>query len=467
MDQSADTGAKLPLRLCLGWGIGTFGVSVMFNSITILMQAYATDFLGIAAVTWGYLYLGSKIYDAVTDPLMGAISDNTNSSMGRRRPYLFVGALISVLAFYALFHSPSTEESGAAVLLMLGCLLLYSTGYTIFNVPYIAMLSEMTDNYKERARLVSFRVYAIGLGTMIGLALGPWLVGYLGGGREGHQMMSLIYALIILTAMLSCFVLTKDAPQTHAAANVPAISFSQSLALIWSNKPFMRIIGLKITQLASVAVNQTLLVYFVVHVLQKDYQFLGIYGLVAALCTMLGPWLCLRMMQRFDKRSLYLIAGVIHAIGMLTWLASGPNEPDLLIIFRGAVLGLTAGAMIMMGQAMLPDAISYETLKTGLHREGIYSGIYTTAEKLAFAGGGALTAFILGATGYVSSTTGAAVQPASAIQAIYFCAAVLPAILAAISCLFLIGYDLSESRLNELRNQYQPNSSENLKEITP
>jgi len=109
--------------------------------------------------------------------------------------------------------------------------------------------------------------------------------------------------------------------------------------------------------------------------------------------------------------------------------------------------------MIMMGQAMLPDAISYETLKTGLHREGIYSGLYTTAEKMAFATGGGLSAFILGAAGYISSTSGSVEQPSSAINAIYFCVGVLPAILATLSCVFLIGYELSEQRLQQMRDQ--------------
>ena len=444
------TQIRLPLKLCIGWGIGTFGISVMFNSITILMQRFATDFLGVAAVTWGYLYLGSKIYDALTDPLMGVISDKTNSLYGRRRPYLLLGAVLSVAAFYLLFHAPSTEENTQTVLLLFASLLLYSTGYTVFNVPYIAMLTEMTDDYKERARLASFRVYAIGLGTLVGLSLAPILVGNLGGDRDAHQSMARIYSVLILAAFLCCFVMTKDAKQTSSLQD-PPLPFLQGLKMVWLNTPFMQIIGLKITQLSSVALNQTLLVYFVIHVLAKDYTFLGIYGGIAAICTMLGPWVSLQMLNRFDKKTIYIAAAVVHSCLMLSWLLSGPSEPDVIIIVRGAILGFTAGAMIMMGQAMLPDAISYESLKTGLHREGVYSGLYTTSEKLAFAIGGGLSAFILGSAGYISSTTGDVQQPAEAIKAIYFCVGVLPAVLAALSCLFLYRYPLSEARLREMR----------------
>jgi GPH family glycoside/pentoside/hexuronide:cation symporter len=446
------TSGPLPLKLCIGWGIGTFGISVMFNTITILMQRFATDFLGVAAVTWGYIYLGSKIYDAVTDPIMGAISDRTNTRFGRRRPYLLLGAVISVMAFYLLFHSPSLEENPQTVMLLLACLLLYSTGYTVFNVPYIAMLTEMTDDYRERARLASFRVYAIGLGTVVGLSLAPVLVGTLGGDRAAHESMARIYSVLILAAFLCSFVMTKGAKQNSSLTD-PPLSFLKSLKMVWSNKPFMQIIGLKITQLSSVALNQTLLVYFVVHVLAKDYRFLGMYGAIAALFTMLGPFISLRLLKQFDKKTIYIVAAMVHALLMLSWLVSGPTESEVIIVLRGALLGFTAGSMIMMGQAMLPDAISYESLKTGLHREGVYSGFYTTSEKLAFALGGGLSAFILGSAGYISSTSGEVEQPASAIEAIYFCVGVLPAILAALSCVFLYRYPLTEAYLKGMRHQ--------------
>lgn len=444
---------RLPLSLCIGWGVGTLGISVMFNSITILMQRFATDFLGVAAATWGFIYLGSKIYDAVTDPLMGYVSDNTRSRWGRRRPYLLIGAVISIVAFLALFNAPDTSQSSSTVLFLFLALLLYSTGYTIFNVPYIAMLAEMTSDYKERARLVSFRVYGIGLGTIIGLGCAPLLVDYFGAGRSGHEKMALTFAIVIFLALSACFLMTKQASQTDSSSD-RSLPWRESIALVWQNKPFVKILCLKFTQLSSVAINQTLLVYFVIHVLQKDYQFLGIYGLIAATATMIGPVLALRSMHRFDKRQIYVAAAVVHSLLMLSWIFSGPQEATSLLIVRGALLGLTAGIMIMMGQAMLPDAISFESLTEGVHREGVYSGLYTTAEKLAFASGGALSAFILGAYGYVSSTTGGAVQPQEAISAIYFCVGILPAVLAAFSCVFLIGYDLDEARLTALRERH-------------
>lgn len=424
----------------------------MFNSVTVLLQRFATDFLGFAAVSWAGVFLVSKLFDAVTDPLMGTISDRTRSRWGRRRPWLLAGAVVSVISFYSLFNAPSVEESNSALLVMLVLLLVYSVGYTLFNVPYMAMLPEMTDDYHERARLVSFRVYGVSCGTIIGLAMGPAIVHSFGGGREGHIVMAAIFSVLVLMCMTLCFFMTRDAQRIERPLQIN-VRRLESIKLLWSNKPFVRVITLKLLQLTSVAMNQTMLVYFVVHVLNRDYEFLWVYGLIAASSTMIGPWLCLRLLPHFDKPTLYIGAALIHVVFMVSWLLSGPQESAILVILRGSILGMTAGAMIMAAQAMLPDTISYETFTTGLHREGVYSGIFTTAEKLAFALGGSVAALVLGATGYVSSTVGVVAQPEMAIQAIYWCVGVLPALLALMSCLCLVGYDLSEEKLQMLRVQ--------------
>ena len=448
----AEAERRLPLTLCVGWGLGTLGISIMFNTLNVLMQRFATDYLGVLAVTWGAIYLGAKIYDAVTDPVMGIISDRTRSRWGRRRPYLLLGGLLSALAFYGLFHAPDAAASSHAVLLLVLLMLLYSTGYTIFNVPYLAMPAEMTADYHARSHLVSFRVYAIGFGTIAGLSVAPLLISSLGGGRQGHESMAAIYALVIVITSIACFVMTRSANRTSPAANVN-LRFSQRMSLIATNKPFLLLVGVKFAQLAGLAINQAALVYFIVHVLGKGYAFLGMYGLVASICLLLAPPLCLYAARRYDKRMIFIFASLFYAAVMLTWLFSGPQETTFLVLLRGALLGLSGGAMLMMGQAMLPDTIGYDHARSGLNREGVFAGIYTTAEKLAFAFGGALAAFILGFMGYQSSTTGYAAQPDSAITAIYLCMGVLPAVMALLSCLFLLPYDLDERKIREIADK--------------
>ncbi len=440
---SSVTESVVSWKLAIGWGLGTLGISIMFNTINVLMQRYATDFLGVAAATWGMIYLVSKIYDAITDPLMGVLSDRTRSRWGRRRPYLLLGGVLCAIVFFSLFNVPeliSAENMGLALFILM---FLYSTAYTVFNVPYMAMPAEMTDSYQQRSFLVSFRVYAIGLGTIAGISAAPLLVKYFGGGHVGHQMMAAVYAVIIFLATAFCFKLTSSAKQT-LPDNVLSMSRQLRWRAILDNRPFLLLIAVKFFQLAALALSQAVMIYFIVYVLNLGYGFLGIYGLVVSLCMLFSPPFFLLLLKRFSKRNVFIAVSMVYALVLLTWMFSSSDEAISILIIRSMALGICSGGMLLMGQAMLPDTIAHDFEKTGLRREGLFAGIYTTAEKLAFAVGGALSGLVLGYMGYVSSNTGGAVQPDSAITAIYWCMSILPALLTIISCVFLLPYRLDE-----------------------
>ena len=100
-------GQKLPIRIVFGWGLGTLGVAVLFNATNFLLLRFLTDYAGLAAAAAGLAIALSKVYDAVTDPLMGVVSDRTRSRWGRRRPFLFLGGLVCGAAFVLLFNAPA------------------------------------------------------------------------------------------------------------------------------------------------------------------------------------------------------------------------------------------------------------------------------------------------------------------------------------------------------------------------
>lgn len=167
---------RLPLKTCLSWGMGTVAMSILFNSYAVLTLRFMTDTLGIAAALAGTILLGAKVYDAITDPIMGLVTDRTKSRWGRRRPWLLVGAIVCATAFVAQFSV--SPDAGSVVLLVALALILMRTGYTIFNIPYMAMAAEITsgagDQYHQRSYLMSYRVGAICIGQLIGGALAPF-----------------------------------------------------------------------------------------------------------------------------------------------------------------------------------------------------------------------------------------------------------------------------------------------------
>ena len=186
-DTATGGGGQLSIPIRFGWGMGSLGISLMFNATSLLMLRYLVDYAGIGAALAGLLIGGAKIYDAVTDPLMGTISDRTRSRMGRRRPYLVAGAFVSAISFVMIFNLASFQGSSYIVTLVVLALLLNATGYTIFNVPYMAMPAEMTKGYHERTSLMSYRIAAIAVGQLCASFIGPLLLVAYGGGAPVMQ----------------------------------------------------------------------------------------------------------------------------------------------------------------------------------------------------------------------------------------------------------------------------------------
>ena len=260
---------KLPLAVAIGWGIGTVVPSIMFNVTNVFLVRFMTDFLGIAAVTAGLVVAVSKIYDAVTDPVMGTISDRTRSRWGRQRPYLVLGAFVSGASLIAIFGLSSSLEGAAAAWYMLGALILYSTGYTIFNVPYLAMPAEMTESYHERSFLMSWRVVAINVAQVIGLILGPIILVTAGGGRLGYAAVGWTMAAVVVLAGCLSFAMTKKAPFRNVPPG-PSPKFREQIRTVAQNKPFLQLLAIKFFMLLANAFSFGAYAYLVKRVLEQS-----------------------------------------------------------------------------------------------------------------------------------------------------------------------------------------------------
>ena len=176
--------------------------------------------------------------------------------------------------------------------------------------------------------------------------------------------------------------------------------------------------------------------------------YLGQFFLVSSLALIISQpgWLWL-LRKLGEKRNVYIIALLLSIPAYLSWLAAGPSEPAMLIYLRAAVIGVAGGGAILMGQSLLPDTMEYDYRRTGLRREGIFAGFYTTVEKLSGAIGVAAVGAILSGAGYVAAHGSVAQQPASAIRAIYQIMGFVPATISTLGVIALLFYNLSEAKL--------------------
>lgn len=442
----ATTDGRLPFSLCFGFGIGSFGIAMLLNTVTIFFPVFMTTVLGQSAALAGLLLTISKLYDVVIDLAIGAVSDRTKTRWGRRRPFLLGGALISGVSFLLIFSPPDVEGT-ALTLWMLFALVVYSTGYAIFTVPYIAMSGEMTDGYHERTRLLSFRAFFVSLGQIASAAGTAALVGWFGGGSTGYAWMGAIAGLTLSLSMVVCFIMTKSARQAQRVA-APHVTRLSGFLTIASNRPFVLLMAIKVAQYMAIAIISTTKLLFLLNVLKIGYGGLAQLTLVQNLVAALSVPVWVVVARRIGKRSAYLAASLLLMLVYASWYFASPGLPMSEVWLRGALNGVAAAGTTLMSISMLPDIMEYDRLRTGMRREGIFSSVYTIVEKLAYAMGAGLIGLMLSLAGFIPTLQGAIVQqPPAAVSALYAGASILPAALIAVSALLMLFYGLDEKRL--------------------
>ncbi|MEQ9112256.1 MAG: MFS transporter [Rhodospirillaceae bacterium] len=446
---------SMPLRLRLGWGLGSLSMSAMFNAISLLLLTFLIEFVGIPAVTAGALILVSKIYDAVTDPLMGVLSDRTKSRWGRRRPYLMLGGILAGVSFMMIFTVPAFESQNMLLLYVFVALLLNATAYTVFNVPYLAMPAEMTNSYDERTSLMSFRVGAIAGGQVLSSVLGPAVIAYYGGGLLGHSVMSVVVGIAIIAVCTLCFWSTHDAKFTEPL-NDHSHSLRDQIKLAAGNKPFMVLLMVKFTQLFGFSIFIAALPLLFTRILGVTYADLGTYYLFQAGATMASQPVWVALSKKYGKTNCYYITSTIFAIASASWVFGTAADPTWYIGLRAVITGIGAGGLLLIGQSLLPDTIEHDFRRTGLRREGVFAGVYTTIEKFSFAFGPAVLGLLLGFMGWVESQGGQqAEQTARALMAIDI-AMLVPTVTLVLSCICLSQYSLGRDKIDAPLSSSEP-----------
>lgn len=445
---------ELSTPAMIGWAAGGHGTSVMVGVLTLFLLNYLTDSLGIEILLASQIIFLVRIYDLATDPIMGLISDRSQSRIGRRRPYLLVGAFTCFIAFVMLFNAPGFITSSSAALYATVVLVLYSTAYTIFNVPHLAMPAEMTSDYHQRTRLMSYRLIFVVTSILV-LSVGGGQILSMLGEAEGYPVFGWGIGATVLVAMIAAFFFTKG---THFSERtlITEYSIRQQALLIWQNHHFRIFLLAKFCLLMAQASFTVAFLFFAKYALGKGPELLITFGIYQLLGTAIAMPVWPYVSKKIGKRIALMVAAVSYAAAMLTWLLASPEEADFVLGARVLVLGICSGGIIILGFAILPDTIEYDRVKNGINREGIYSGIYSSMEKAASAVGPLIFGAYLAANGYESSVAGEqVVQPNAAVDAIYIGIGVFPAVATLSAAFVLLFYRLDENTLMSLRADRQ------------
>jgi len=434
---------SLPGRVRVGYALGSLVTGAFGTVPGLLLLPYLTDTLGVAAGIAGLLVLAPKAWDVLINPVAGRISDRTRTRWGARRPFLLGAGIAVAFLFAAIFAAP--VRSGLYVALVF---LATATAYAFYQVPYVAMPAEMTDDYAERTRLMTWRVALLAVAILVSGALAPVVTKQFGDGIPGHRAMGVFVAVLILIGTAGSFLGTRSAPTGRVLASEP--SLGRQLRTARENRAFTRLLVCFIVQAAGIATMLAGVSYFATQILRDPDT-----GATVLFACFVGPALLVmpvwsRFGARFGKLRAYVAASLVFAAGAAL-IGLAQFLPAAAVYVLTGLVGVGYAGQQVFGLAMLPDCIAADTARTGRRQAGVFTGLWTAGETFGLALGPGVFALVLAAFGYVSSDSGtAATQTDTARLGVLLGFTVVPAVVVALALFALRGYDLDERRLEEL-----------------
>jgi Na+/melibiose symporter-like transporter len=424
----------------IGYSLGSLVTGAFGTVPGLLLLPYLTNTLGVAAGAAALLVLLPKAWDVMLNPLVGRISDRTQTRWGARRPYLLFAGLGLTVLFVGIFAAPFGLADGAGIYVA-AMFLLTATAFAFFQVPYVAMPAEMTDSNQERIRMMTWRVALLATAILISGAGAPAILDAMGGGIIGHRWMALFVGAIMLTGTLIVFYSTAKAPTGVITQAEP--SLRAQLKVAGANRPFRLLVACFVVQATGVACMLAGVRYFASYVMGDLGTTTWLFLAVVSPALFTTP-IWRKLGDRVGKLRGYVIASITLTVATFA-LTAAPYLPHFLIYAVIAVIGFGYAGQQLFGLAMLPDCIAHDTRRTGKRQAGVFTGVWTAGETLGLALGPGIYAFVLELFEYIPNSTGLFLEQTSLAQTgVLLGFTLVPAFIVGIALLLLRGYDLAE-----------------------
>lgn len=433
VDRGLGSRKRLSFWVKLVYGSGDLGMATYGTLRQFFYAIFLTDVVGLDPRLASFAAVIGVIWDAINDPLVGRLSDRTRTRWGRRRPFLALFAIPYALGFLLLWWAPPWDSQ---VLRMVGVTLAFmlsDTLQTLVIVPFMTLTAEMTDDYDERTELTGYRMVFNLLASLATAVAAPMIVnGVIQGGgtaQQGYVLVASIFGGASMLPFLLIAALVREAPSPAAAKE--QLPIGEALRAVWENVPFRFATGLYVLNWIAVDLVALMIPYFLVYwvgggnllatvpVLGDETAIqsvvLGLMLVMAMVSVPLWTWLS----GRVGKRVAYLVGMALWALIQAAILFVRPGQMTLLVIL--AVLsGLSVSTAHVLPEAIFPDVIDWDELRTRKRQEGAFYGTKNFLRKLTGAVAIFLGLQVLGWFGYQSPPIEASVfvQADSALMAI-------------------------------------------------
>lgn len=454
---------KLKLSTKLAYGAGDLGPAITSGVSIFFLLVFFTNVAGIPIGLAGNILMVGKIWDAVNDPMMGLLTDKTNSGRwGRRLPWLLYGAIPFGIFFFLQWIVPRFSADPTAQMsslfwyyVVIG--LISQVFYTVVNLPYTAMTPELTQDYDERTTLNSFRFsFSIG-GSILALILAKVIFETIANRQQQYVVLAAICGTIAVFSLFWCVWGTRDRvmafeAQRRLVEEPPSIPIGEQLKIVFSNKPFLYVIGIYLFSWLAIQVTASVIPYFVVNWMRlKDSDVpTVIIGFQGTALLVLFAWSALS--QRLGKKVVYFMGTILWIIALVGVFFLQPGQTNLMYALA-VMAGFGISTAYLIPWSMIPDVIELDELNTGQRREGIFYGFMVLLQKFGLALGLFLVGNALQAFGFQAAADGQATlptQPESALLAIRFTTSILPAILLVCGLVLVYFYPITREKHAEI-----------------
>jgi GPH family glycoside/pentoside/hexuronide:cation symporter len=417
---------------------------MMFSVMGFWCLHYLTDIVGLSAALAGFALMIGKVWDAVTDPAMGYISDRTRTPFGRRRPYIAAGAIPMGLAFWFFFTVPNISSQTTLVIWAALALILFNTFSTVLNVPYSSLTPELPGDSHEQTSLNGYRFGFAVFGTIIGAAAVQPLSGLFANPRRGYSMTGLILGGLVAVTSLLAFFGTRE--KKREKPELPTEGFFKTYLTVFTNKPFVILITTYMLHLMALTLLQGIIIYYTKYIYNNEGIATPAMALLLVVAMVFIP-VSVLVSKKIGKKATYQICFIILSIA------------TVIIFFLGHILGIRFffAVMVFAGIgvgfnyvapfAMVPDTIAYDALRTGSRKEGAYYGMWTFFSKIGSSLAALVSGLILSASGYIAD----AVQSGPALFAIRLIIGPVPAAIFIGAAILVQFYPLDEKTCKEMQ----------------
>jgi len=464
---SSDNSNPINLSTKLAYGVGEFTSEITGSILVFFFLFFLTNVAGLNAGLAGTILLVGKIWDAVNDPLIGWLSDQTQSRWGRRYPWMAIAAIPFGICFTLLWWVPPMSSQVGLFVYYCGITLMYHVAFTAVVLPYTTLGSELTEYYDERTNLVSYKAgFSMG-GNIVGILIALGTFNLIENPEQKYLIVGIIgSAIAVLSVYLSIwgtykrfFQLQNKRSQGPRSSSLP---FLQQVRIVFSNRPFLLLIGLYLCSWLGVQVTGNMLSYFV-----TDWMQLPETHIPGMALAVLGTGLVMMVLwsylgTRVGKRLTYCLAIPLTLIAQLGFFFLQPG--DVVAMYGVAMLaGAGLAVAYFIPWSMLPDVVDLDELKTGQRREGIFYGFMVHLQKIGVAIAIFSVGQILDFTGYISSSSEqvtSPTQPESALLAIRWLMGPIPSVVLIGGIILALMYPITRPvhedillKLRERKNQ--------------